>query len=181
MQSKQILRKTLQEKRKRIPAAVRHAKSRRIFRKLSAHPIFRRAVHVALYYGIAPEVATRHFLGKLLKSKQVYLPRVIPKGRNLVFCRVKHLVRELKKNSYDIREPKVGCPERDASKMDLFVVPGVGFDRSGRRLGRGGGYYDRALRAAPKVPKIGLCFREQLIKKIPVQRHDIRMDKVITD
>ncbi len=65
--------------------------------------------------------------------------------------------------------------------MDVIVVPGVGFDRAGGRLGRGGGYYDRALRSAPKVPKIGLCFREQLVKKIPMAKRDVRVDKVISD
>jgi 5-formyltetrahydrofolate cyclo-ligase len=65
--------------------------------------------------------------------------------------------------------------------MDLIIAPGVAFDRRGGRLGRGGGYYDRLLRRAEKVPVIGLCFREQLVKKVPMKPHDVRMNKVITD
>jgi 5-formyltetrahydrofolate cyclo-ligase len=65
--------------------------------------------------------------------------------------------------------------------MDLIIVPGVAFDRKGGRLGRGAGYYDRLLRKARSVPKIGLCFREQLVRKVPMKKHDMSVDKIITD
>ena len=99
----------------------------------------------------------------------------------MLFFRVRHLSRDLKESCYGIREPKAFCPGRSADRMDVIIVPGVGFDRAGARLGRVGGFYDRALRRVRKVPKIGLCFREQLVKKIPVKKHDVRVDKVITD
>ncbi len=181
MLKKEILRRNLQEKRKSIPAALRRRKSRRIREKLFRDPFFRRATHVALYYGIRPEVETRSFLKGLLKIKNVYLPKVDPEKRTIAFRRVRHLNRDLKKSFYGIREPKPSCPGRSAGQMDVIIIPGVGFDRAGGRMGRGGGYYDRALRYARKVPKIGLCFREQLVKKIPTEKHDVRMDKVITD
>lgn len=181
MMTKETLRRVLQEKRKSIPAALRRRKSRRIHEKLSRDPFFRRAAHVAIYYGIRPEVETRSFFGELLGTKAVYLPRVDRKERTISFCRVRHLIRDLRKSFYSIREPRAGCPRRNADKMDVIIVPGVGFDRAGGRLGRGGGYYDRALRDARKVRKIGLCFREQLVKKLPLKRHDVRMDRVITD
>lgn len=144
-------------------------------------PHFQVAEHVAFYYGIAPEVETRILLARILKKKKVYLPRTDPKKRTLSFRRVRHLARDLKKGAYGIREPRIHCRRRIANRMDLIVVPGVGFDRAGGRLGRGGGYYDRVLRRASKVPKIGLCFREQLVKKIPMSETDVRVDKVITD
>ncbi|MBI4711159.1 MAG: 5-formyltetrahydrofolate cyclo-ligase, partial [Candidatus Omnitrophica bacterium] len=52
---------------------------------------------------------------------------------------------------------------------------------NGGRLGRGGGDYDRLLRKARKVVKVGLCFREQIVKKVPMRMHDVKVDRVITD
>ncbi|MFH1800418.1 MAG: 5-formyltetrahydrofolate cyclo-ligase [Candidatus Omnitrophota bacterium] len=180
MLEKSSLRKALLEKRRNIPRLSRHVKSRRILRTLSREPIFQRAEHVALYYGIAPEVETRPFLEKVLKNKKIYLPRIDPK-RSMVLCRVRSLSRDLKKGAYNIREPRAFCKKWPARQMDIIIVPGVAFDKSGGRLGRGGAYYDRLLRKAQKAVKVGLCFREQIVKKVPMQIHDVRMDRVITD
>lgn len=61
-----------------------------------------------------------------------------------------------------------------------FMVPGVGFDLSGGRLGRGKGYYDRYL-FEHEGPRIGLCWTEQIIEKVPVEGHDCHMDFIITE
>ncbi len=180
MLNKIVLRKKLHQRRKEIPPSLRRKKSLCIFLKLSREPLFLRAEHVALYYSLPGEVETRFFLKKVLKTKKVYLPRVHSRSRTLTFRRIRGLS-DLERGAYSIREPKARCLKRGASRMDLILVPGVGFDKRGRRLGRGGGYYDRLLRQAPQVPKIGVCFREQLVKKIPCQAHDILVGKVITD
>ena len=180
MLEKTLLRKVLLEKRGNIPLLSRHMKSRRILRKLSREPVFQRAEHVAFYYGISPEVETKHFLKRILEDKKIYLPKVSPK-KSLLLCRVRSLPKDLKKGAYDILEPRAFCEKRSPSQMDVIILPGVGFDRGGGRLGRGGGYYDRLLRKAKKVVKIGLCFREQIVKKVPMKAHDVRVDKVITD
>lgn len=178
---KALLRSTLLERRKRIPASLRRRKSRRIFEKLSRIKIFQRAVHVAFYYGVPPEVETRTFFRKFLETKKIYLPKVNRGKKTLSFHRVRCLHGHLKKSFYGIAEPGERCVRRSAGRMDLILVPGVGFDRRGGRLGRGGGYYDHALRYAARVPKLGICFREQLVRKIPMGKHDVRMDQVITD
>ncbi|MFA5166972.1 MAG: 5-formyltetrahydrofolate cyclo-ligase [Candidatus Omnitrophota bacterium] len=180
MSDKTFLRKTLLKKIKSIPLLSRHVKSRRILRKLSREPVFKRAEHVAFYYGIAPEVETKLFLRRVLKDKKIYLPRIDPE-KSLTLCRVRSLSKDLKKGTYNIMEPKAFCEKRPVSQMDIIITPGVAFDKSGGRLGRGGGYYDRLFRKAGKVVKIGLCFREQIVKKVPMKAHDVRVDRVITD
>ena len=180
MSDKTFLRKALVEKRKKIPAALRHKKSRLVFKKLFRTPEFRKAAHVALYYGVIGEVGTRAFLKEVLKTKKLYLPEAIISSKKLVFRRFQAFS-DLRKNAYAIMEPKRSCSQRSAARMDLIVVPGVGFDKNGGRLGRGCGYYDRALRQLRKVPTIGICFREQLVKKIPMTAQDVRVDRVITD
>jgi 5,10-methenyltetrahydrofolate synthetase len=62
-----------------------------------------------------------------------------------------------------------------------IVIPGLGFDRRGYRLGRGRAYFDRFLPMAPNAIKIGIAWQDQLIKEIPVENHDIPMDVIVTD
>jgi 5-formyltetrahydrofolate cyclo-ligase len=180
MMDKTLLRKTLLAKRARIPRALRRLKSRRIFKKISKLPVFKKAHHIACYYGITPEVETKFFLKEILKNKSLYLPKVGPK-RSLTLHRVRSLSRDLRKGAYSIMEPKLSHGKKPAGSMDLLIVPGVAFDKRGGRLGRGGGYYDRLLRKARRVPKMGICFREQIVKKVPMTAQDVRVDRVITD
>lgn len=175
------MRARLLEKRQKIPLAIRRIKSRKIFGRVFANVFFCQARRVALYHDVPPEVETRPFLRKILREKEVFLSKVELRTGTLTLRRVRSLTKDLQKGVYSIREPKGACVRRPASEMDLIIVPGVGFDRRGNRLGRGGGYYDRLLRKAKKVRKIGICFREQIVKKIPATRLDVRVDRVITD
>lgn len=180
MPDKTSLRKTLLEKRANIPLFLRRIKSSRILRTLSRDPDFQKAGHAAFYYGISPEVGTKSFLKRILKGKKIYLPRIGPK-KNLTLHRVRSLSKDLEKGAFNIMEPKTFCKKRPASGMDIIMVPGVAFDKGGGRLGRGGGYYDRLLRKAGKAVKIGLCFREQIVKKVPMDNRDVKVDRIITD
>jgi len=66
--------------------------------------------------------------------------------------------------------------------FDLVVVPGVAFDRRGRRLGQGLGYYDRFLRGLPEsVPRVGLAYSEQVVPEVPVDEWDICVHALATD
>ena len=65
-------------------------------------------------------------------------------------------------------------------KIDLIIVPGVGFDQNNNRLGYGKGFYDHFLKNK-NIFKIGICFKEQLLDEIPVNEYDIKMDLIITN
>lgn len=74
-------------------------------------------------------------------------------------------------------------PEQDPdpTTLDVVVVPGLAFTRRGDRLGQGGGWYDRFLpRLRPDAVTIGVGFREQLVDELPVEPHDIALDRIIT-
>jgi 5-formyltetrahydrofolate cyclo-ligase len=79
--------------------------------------------------------------------------------------------------AFGIREP-VGETINDYGQIELAVIPGMAFDRSGNRLGRGKGYYDRFV---PQLSayKIGLCFPFQLVDNVPADTYDQLMDEVI--
>ena len=67
-------------------------------------------------------------------------------------------------------------------ELDIIMVPGVGFDRKGGRMGNGQGYYDRLLeKARPDCPLVALCYESQLFDEVLVAPHDVYMDKVVTE
>ncbi len=81
--------------------------------------------------------------------------------------------------AFGITEPEDSCPTVDPSEIDLAIVPGLAFSRSGIRLGRGKGYYDRML---PRLNcfKLGVCYSVALSDSIPSEKWDVPMDKVIS-
>ena len=93
--------------------------------------------------------------------------------------RMARLTAELKKGRFGIPEPAVPVFAA-GDELDLIVVPGVAFDRAGRRIGRGGGFYDRLLPQYRAV-RAGICFDLQCLKTIPAEEHDIQMNLVATE
>ena len=82
---------------------------------------------------------------------------------------------------YGIREPRPDAPRVEPEDIDAVLVPGVAFDRSGRRLGYGGGFYDRFLVRLPvEAVRIGVAFDEQVVEELPSQPHDQSVDLVVT-
>lgn len=135
------------------------------------------------YVALSDEVDTRELILKALAlRKNVYAPRVLRKRKEIGIFQIRHPLKELRGGTYGIQEPGVANRSQgDPARLDLVIVPGLGFDRRGARLGRGGGYFDRFLLKAKRARKIGLAFREQMVRKIPTGCHDVRVDRVITD
>jgi 5-formyltetrahydrofolate cyclo-ligase len=89
----------------------------------------------------------------------------------------------LESGPLDLRHPPAESASLAAVSLDVIILPGLAFDRSGNRLGHGGGWYDKALdfkRNAEKKPVIiGVCFQEQLVEAVPYEPFDVRMDIVV--
>lgn len=108
-------------------------------------------------------------------DKKIILPRVAASGLSL------HLVEnpaELVEGSFGILEPCMKAPIAE-EKADIILIPGLAFDRSGVRLGRGAGYYDRLLAGFHGL-RVGVCFEELVFERIPAEAHDVSMDFVMT-
>jgi 5-formyltetrahydrofolate cyclo-ligase len=108
-------------------------------------------------------------------GKKIILPRVVGSNMRL------HLVDNsevLVAGSFGILEPAPSAPLALA-KADIILVPGLAFDRSGVRLGRGGGYYDRLLTDFEGL-RVGVCFEESVLEGIPAEPHDALMDFLMT-
>ena len=111
--------------------------------------------------------------------KEIALPQ-FDRGRRLYrAARVRDLQADLVRGQLGIREPAPTCPAVPLIQLDLVLVPGVGFDQFGHRLGRGQGYYDRLL-ADVRGTKCGLAFDCQWVTEIPVEPHDVKLDCIVT-
>jgi len=93
--------------------------------------------------------------------------------------RLKNPASEIITGKFGVREPASGCAEISLDQFDLVLVPGMAFDFSGNRLGRGQGFYDRLLEKASGI-KCGVCHDFQLLKKIPAEPHDAKVNFILT-
>ena len=130
---------------------------------------------VAMFSPLPDEPQVWPLVDELSKRKTVVLPRV--EGDVMNFYR--YVPGVLSKGSYGIMEPMLGEAVKP-SAIDLIVVPGVAFAADGCRMGRGKGYYDKYMSSDGfRAIKIGVCYPCQLVDGLPVEVHDIRMDKVV--
>ena len=160
--------------------------SRQIVRQFMALPEYQAAKTVLFYLDVRSEVRTRHSLEEALASgKKIVVPYCV-EGELLELFHLESMD-ELSVGMYRILEPKaelrtLSAKQVQVEDIDLIMVPGVAFDRRGGRTGHGKGYYDKLLEhARPDTPLVALAFECQMFPEIPMQEHDVFMDKVITE
>ncbi|MDP4204549.1 MAG: 5-formyltetrahydrofolate cyclo-ligase [Bacteroidota bacterium] len=148
--------------------------SETLWPKLENDPLFKNARTVMLYWSLSDEVHTHEFIQKWAGPKKIILPSI--DGDNLLLKQFVGIDNLVKGEGMGIPEPS-GPIFEAIDSIDLVIVPGVAFDRSKNRLGRGKGYYDRLLRSLT-CKKAGVCFKFQLFDSIPVEIHDFKMDYI---
>lgn len=171
---KQTLRLRTLESLRAMGAAERAERSAAI----AAHLASRLGGEPGLVFGFAPLRIEPDWTVAIESSWEIALPRI--EGEELRFHRVANLS-NLVKGAFGTREPAGGdvIPFGEAS---VLLVPGVAFDRSGARLGRGGGFYDRLLGdAALSAQRIAVCFACQLVERVPVEPHDAEVAAIVTE
>ncbi len=159
--------------------------SQGICQSFMALPEYGAARTVMFYVDVRSEVRTRHSLPEALQSgKRIVVPYCVNNELELFLLTS---MDELAIGMYKILEPRPDLRELPEKKiqpkdLDLIMVPGVAFDKTGARMGHGFGYYDKLLQhARPEAPLVALAFECQLFPEIPTQAHDIFMDKIITE
>jgi 5-formyltetrahydrofolate cyclo-ligase len=152
-----------------------------ILEKLLAVSEFQKSETMLFYASFDGEVDTWPMMKRALNlGKKIALPKIIPAQKRIIPMLINDLQKDLDSGPYGIKQPLDSCRPVEIEELDLVVVPGIAFDRQNRRLGRGGGYYDRFLaELSPQTPKIGLAFDFQIVDRFPVDTHDVAVTRVI--
>jgi 5-formyltetrahydrofolate cyclo-ligase len=164
--------------------------SRLALAKLVELPEYQCALTVMWYLDCRSELRTRHALPEALHGgKRIVVPYCTTdeNGQNKLGLWSLKSIDEMVVGKWNILEPprdRWSEPGRvvQPDELDFVMVPGVGFDRRGGRMGNGQGYYDRLLHSVrPDCSLVAPCYESQLMDEVLMGPHDIFMDKVVTE
>ncbi|HVE51455.1 MAG TPA: 5-formyltetrahydrofolate cyclo-ligase [Casimicrobiaceae bacterium] len=179
-EAKRALRARVLAERDKLTASVHASESARIAARLSELAAFRKAATILVTLPFGSEWDVLPLVQRsLADGKTVAIPRVDANARMLVLHVVTDLARDIATGFRAIPEPNPSTAIVDPQAVDWVLVPGVAFDRQGRRLGYGGGYYDRLLPLCrDDVQRAAGAFLMQLVDEVPAAQHDVRIDLV---
>jgi len=165
---------------RKIGAGDRTAAASAALRRLIELPEFARARTVAFYSAIGDEVPLEE-AAAASRARGVRTAYTVQCAAGLELA-LSDSDDSLRMGRGGIREPGEGASRVHLEEIDAFLVPGLLFDRSCRRLGRGGGQYDRLLKhARAGATPIGICYAERVVEELPEDPWDVAMDLVVTD
>ncbi|HJJ31309.1 MAG TPA: 5-formyltetrahydrofolate cyclo-ligase [Methanocorpusculum sp.] len=176
---KTALRTELKERRFAVSADERKRKSERICSFLEEET--KGFSGILAYAAKEPEVETLPYIAKMIAAgKTVAVPIIEKETHTLRLSRLTS-ISDLEISTFNVPEPVSAEKPISPKDVECVILPMVGFDRKGNRLGYGAGYYDRFLAANPHVKKIGLAYACQEVSAVPAEEYDIRMDEIITE
>ena len=176
---KKALRKEIKRKAATLEKEYCQAADEAIFKKVISLPEYEKAEVVFCYVGTDKEIDTYPILKSILESgKRLGVPKCLSYG--VMEVREIENLRQLVSGAYGIMEPAGEYKKIEPEEIGLALVPCLSCTEDGRRLGYGGGFYDRYL---PKLhcPKVVLCRKQLMMEDIPMDEFDVVMDGVISD
>jgi len=177
-ETRQRLRSILSE----IPPDQMAARSLKACELLFQQPEYVRAQVVMLFLSLPAEIDTSSIVLRAWQDrKRVLAPKISWNQRRMLPVEIRSMTEDVVVSTMGIREPVSGIPF-PIPLIDLVIVPGLGFDEYGNRLGRGRGFYDRFL-VHPEFHGVAcaMAFEEQVIPSIPVGPLDRHVDMLVTD
>jgi len=175
---KHQLRQQCKAIRKELGQESRQHASQAICAQLAAWDVFQSSDFILTYMPMRTEVDLRSLMADF-PEKRWLLPRITPEeGHRMVFH--PYDPQQLIEHPFGMAEPAPHLPQVPFGEIQLALVPGLGFDRSGWRLGYGGGYFDRFLKDFGGV-SVGVVFQALLLDFLPHGEHDIPMDWLVTE
>ncbi|WET13447.1 MULTISPECIES: 5-formyltetrahydrofolate cyclo-ligase [unclassified Pseudomonas] len=187
--SRPQLRRMLRNARRALTPSEQREAAQGVYRQLAQHPLFRRAKHISLYLPTDGEIDPRLLLrAAQRRGKATYLPVLSAWPRTkMVFQRVRP-GEKLLPNRFRILEPRTNVRrQRKVWALDLVLLPLVGFDDAGGRLGMGGGFYDRSLAYLArrqhwrKPTLLGLAHECQKVERLVQASWDVPLAGTVTD
>ncbi|WP_446899578.1 5-formyltetrahydrofolate cyclo-ligase [Clostridium sp. LBM24168] len=182
MKDKNVIRNNMILLRKSLNIAERIKLDNIIFEKIINSFDYKNASCIFIFVSYKSEIDTHNIIKEALADgKIVCVPKVISKDKGMIAGYIKKFS-DLVHGKFNILEPPDDKSEVCRSRIDLAYIPGVAFDNCGGRLGYGGGYYDRFLKGLrTDCKKIGICYKFQIVDKVPMEEHDIYIDKIISN
>jgi 5-formyltetrahydrofolate cyclo-ligase len=179
---KKELRERLRKVLSAMTPAEQSAKSQRACAFFLEQPEFQRAEIVMVFLSLPGEIDTTPIVLRAWQTrKRILAPKVSWEQRRMLPVEIRSLGDDLAQTPLGAREPISGIPF-PIPLIDLVIVPGLGFDEFGNRLGRGRGFYDRFL-AHPEFrgTSCAMAFAEQVVATVPVGPLDRAVDMLVTD
>ncbi len=180
-EEKMRIRRLVAVRRRGMSEDERAATSLRAQERLMSLPEFSFARRIGVYLAVGSEVSTHRIIEECMKRGiGVCVPAYRGDAEGYAMAWLSPSLK-VKAGWKGVPEPS---PRRWVSceTLDIVIVPGVAFDACGGRLGHGGGHYDRLLRRRPfPLFTIGLAFEKQIVPRVPMDAHDVRMDAVVTE
>lgn len=162
-----------------VLTARREEAERTIIEALLALPEYLAARTVFCYVGVKEELRTMPFIqAALADGKKICAPKCLD-GLEMEAREITG-PEDLAYGAYGLLEPIADCPAVKPADIDMAVVPCLGCDLRGNRLGYGAGYYDRYM-AGARYPKVGICTESALFSDLPTADHDIAVGIVVTE
>jgi 5-formyltetrahydrofolate cyclo-ligase len=188
-ETRTALRRRLRQARRSLSRCEQRLASRRLFLLLIHHPLFLRSRHIAFYLPSDGEIDPTPLMRRARSmGKQCYLPVVSGWPKEHMRFQRTSVSERWSKNRFGIAEPNPSqgrqCP---AWRLDLVLMPLVGFDAAGNRLGMGGGFYDRAFAYRKRRMRwrgpllLGVAHACQKVEALPVASWDIPLDGIVSD
>jgi len=159
-----------------------HERSVHACANLARTPEYARSEIIMVFLSLPVEVDTTPLVLQAWRDrKRVLAPKVSWEQRRMLPIQINSLSDDLSESVLGLREPADGVPIPLAN-IDMVIVPGIGFDLQGNRLGRGRGFYDRFLAHRDWIGiACGLALEDQIIDEVPVSEHDMRVQMLVTD
>lgn len=175
---KKELRKRFLQIRDSIEKNVRLDMSREICDRLAETDVYINALAVFVYVSIGSEIDTHFLLERILKDgKRLIVPKCNTKECVMELYEITSL-NQLVIGAYNIPEPSGSVRRVERDEVCLAVVPALAFDKSGARLGYGGGYYDKFLSGFCGY-SVGLTYPQCMADELPFEDFDCRVDEVV--
>lgn len=180
--TKRELRQRLRQSVEAVSSQDLHIRSIRACNLLIQTPEYQRSEIVMVFLSLPNEVDTTPLvLHAWRDSKRVLAPKVSWEQRRMLPIEIRSLSDDVSQSPMGIREPAQGMPI-PVALIDMVIVPGLGFDLHGNRIGRGRGFYDRFLAHTDwQGVACGLALEEQVVEEVPVTEHDMQVDMLVTD
>jgi 5-formyltetrahydrofolate cyclo-ligase len=183
LEEKRVIRERLRPRLKEIPSHERRDLSREAAVRLLRQEQFQKAEFILGYLPLPDEVDLfGAFEWAWAAGKTVTLPRYVPESQNYCAALANRSIRAATTGAFGVVEPSPDSPAIPLNRLDFVLVPGLAFDRSGMRLGRGKGFYDRLLAEVNigTCIKCGVALDVQLVDSLPADTHDIAMNFILT-